>query len=172
MRFSALGVTLSAALMSISISAAISATSPTAAHHAGSPDQATFLNASDLRWQNAPPSLPKGMEMTVLHGNPEQPGPFVVRFKTPGDYKIPPHFHSKAETLTILSGRLYLGGGEQFDPAKAHTLEVGAFHYLPAKTPHFAFTKAPVVVEVHGEGPFDIVYIKPEDDPRTARGME
>jgi quercetin dioxygenase-like cupin family protein len=172
MKFSPWGVTLSAALMSISISTAISATSPTAAHRAESMDQATFLNLSDLRWQKAPPSLPQGMEMTVLHGDPGKPGPFAIRFRTPGDYKIPPHFHSKAETLTVLSGRLYLGGGEQFDPTKAHVLEVGAFHYLPAKTPHFAFTKAPAVVEVHGEGPFDIVYIKPEDDPRKARGKE
>lgn len=172
MRFLASGMTLSAALMFAVLSAATSAAGPAAAHPVEAPAQATFLNTADLKWHNAPPSLPKGAEMTVLHGNPEKPGPFVIRFRTPGDYRIPPHFHSKAETLTILSGRLYLGGGEQFDPAKAHTLEVGAFHYLPAKTPHFAFTKAPAVVEIHGEGPFDIIYINPQDDPLKARGRE
>jgi hypothetical protein len=135
-------------------------------------DQTIVLNADQLRWQNAPPELPRGAEMTVLLGDPGKPGPFVVRFRTSGAYRIPPHFHSRAETLTILSGRLYLGGGERFDPARAHALEVGAFHYLPARVPHFVFSKAPVVVEVHGEGPFDVVYLNPEDDPRKARSRE
>lgn len=134
--------------------------------------QPIFLNADQLRWQNAPPELPKGAEMTVLLGDPSKPGPFVVRFRTPGEYRIPPHYHSRAETLTVLSGTLYLGGGEQFDPARAHTLAVGAFHYLPAKVPHFAFSKAPVVVEVHGEGPFDVVYLNPKDDPRKGSGNQ
>jgi hypothetical protein len=29
-----------------------------------------------------------------------------------------------------------------------------------------AFTKAPIIVQVHGEGPFDITYINPDDDPQ------
>lgn len=160
------GTILLAAFLLTSLSAATAVTWPAALQAADSMAQATFLNTTDLRWQSAPPSLPKGAEMTVLHGDPNQPGPFVVRFKTPGDYRIPPHYHSRAETLTILSGRLYLGGGAEFDPTKAHTMDVGAFHYLPARSPHFVFTKGPVVVELHGEGPFDIVYINAADDPR------
>lgn len=163
-------ITLGAALLLISVTAwlAWSSSSSAAQPAAESTAQAIFLNTDDLRWHNAPPSLPKGAEMAVLFGDPAKPGPFVLRFKTPGEYKIPPHFHSRAETLTVLSGRLYLGGGETFDPARAHTLNVGAFHYLPAKVPHFAFSKAPTMVEIHGEGPFDIVYLNPADDPLKA----
>lgn len=131
--------------------------------------KALFINSSDLRWGNAPPSLPKGAQMSVLLGDPTQAGPFVIRFKAPKNFKIPPHYHSRAETLTVLSGTLYLGDGEKLDPTIAHAMKVGGFHYLPAKTTHFAFTKKPAVVEIHGEGPFDIIYINPEDDPQKAR---
>ncbi len=127
---------------------------------------AIFVNQDELQWENAPPSLPKGVKMSVLLGDPGKPGPFVLRLMTTGDYTIPPHFHSKAETLTIISGALYLGSGERFDRNSVHALTVGGFHYLPAKSPHFAFTRVPTVVEIHGEGPFDIVYINREDDPR------
>jgi hypothetical protein len=33
---------------------------------------------------------------------------------------------------------------------------------------HFAFSKAPSVVQLNGEGPFDITYINPSDDPQKA----
>jgi quercetin dioxygenase-like cupin family protein len=130
------------------------------------PGKAVFSNAEDLIWQSAPPSLPRGAQMTVLLGDPSKPGPFAVRFSAPAEYTVPPHFHSRAEMLTILSGTLYMGTGTTFDPTSAHTLNVGAFHFLPAQSPHFVFTKTPTVVEIHGEGPFDIIYINPEDDPR------
>jgi hypothetical protein len=172
MKTSRSGLTLAGALMVLSVAAATSATPPGAVAPAGSMAQPTFLNAGDLSWHDAPRSLPKGAEMTVLHGDPEKAGPFVVRFRTSGAYQIPPHFHSRAETLTVLTGRLYLGSGERFDAAKAHALEVGAFHYLPAKSPHFVFSKGPMVVELHGEGPFDIVYLNPDDDPRKGSRRE
>jgi len=132
-------------------------------------DKTIFLNPDDLHWDNAPPSLPQGAKMAVLLGDPSKAGIFVIRFQAPGAYTIPPHYHSRAETLTVLSGTLYLGGGETFDPPSSHALEVGGFHYLPAKSPHFAFSKAPVIVEIHGEGPFDIIYMNPADDPLKAR---
>ena len=82
---------------------------------------------------------------------------------------IKPHYHSHAEALTILYGTLFMGTGSDFDPASAHSIYVGGFHYLPAKSPHFAYTRTPTVIELHGDGPFDIIYLNPEDDPRTAR---
>jgi hypothetical protein len=30
---------------------------------------------------------------------------------------------------------------------------------------HYAFTKAPTVVQINLDGPFDIVYVHPADDP-------
>lgn len=125
-----------------------------------------FLNPQDLSWENAPPSLPKGATLSVLYGDPHKKGPFVMRITTPASYTIPPHWHSKAENLTVISGTLHLGDGDHLDQSKAQALLPGGFHYLPAKSHHFAFTKGPAVVQIHGEGPFDIFYINPKDDPR------
>ncbi len=135
----------------------------------GMSDQ-TFINSNDIKWGDAPPSLPKGAKIAVLSGDPGKEGPFVIRLMAPAGYKIPPHWHSQTENLTVISGALYLGAGDKMDTAQAHALKAGGFHYLPAKAHHYAFSKAPTVVQVHGQGPFDIVYINPQDDPQHLAG--
>ena len=61
---------------------------------------------------------------------------------------------------------MYLGMGEKTDAAKATALKAGAYHYLPAKTNHYAFTRGQAtVIQVSGEGPFDINWVNPADDP-------
>jgi hypothetical protein len=126
----------------------------------------TFINTSDLKWSDAPPALPKGAKLAVLSGDPGKEGPFVMRLKVPAGYKIAPHWHSQTENLTVISGTLYLGMGDNMDTAQSHALKAGGFHYLPAKQHHYAFSKATAVVQVHGQGPFDIVYVNPQDDPQ------
>ena len=70
----------------------------------------------------------------------------------------------------MISGALYLGMGEKMDRGQAKVLSAGGFHFLPVKTPHYAYTNAPTVVQVHGEGPFDINYLNPADNPdKTAK---
>lgn len=128
-------------------------------------DEATMTNASEIKWGPAPPGLPKGAQIAVLHGDPGQAGPFVMRLKTPANYRIPPHTHTQIENLTVISGTLYLGMSDKEDKAGAHALKAGAYHYLPGKTAHYAFTKSPTIVQVHGDGPFDINYLNAADDP-------
>src|SRR5215831_18498194 len=128
----------------------------------------TFTNSSDIKWGNAPPSLPKGAKIAVLYGDPGKPGPFVIRLMAPAGYKVPPHWHSQTENLTVISGIFYLGSGDTMDPAHAHALRAGGYHYLPAKAHHYAFSKAPAIIQVHGDGPFDITYINPADDPQKS----
>ena len=131
-------------------------------------DQAMMINPGDIKWGAAPPNLPKGAKLAVLQGDPGKSGPFVMRLKVPAGYKIPPHTHTQTENLTVISGALYLGMSDKADPAVAQPLKTGAYHYLPGKTAHFAFNKAPTIVQVHGDGPFDIIYLNPADDPSKA----
>ncbi len=128
-------------------------------------DEGVFINKGDIKWGPVPPTVPKGAKLAVLNGDPSKPGPFVMRLQTPANYRIPPHWHSQTENLTVLSGTLYLGMGDKVDTKMAHALKAGGYHYLPAKAHHYAFSKAPTVIEVAGEGPFDINYIDPKDDP-------
>lgn len=127
-----------------------------------------FANPDDMKWDNAPANLPAGAKVAVLYGDPGKPGPFVMRLKVPASYKVAPHWHGQPENLTVISGTLYLGSGDKADKAYEHALKAGGFHYLPAKAHHYAFTKAPAVVQIHGDGPFDITYINDADDPSKA----
>ena len=124
-----------------------------------------MVDPASIHWGDAPPSLPKGAKLAVLSGDPGKEGPFVLRIKTPANYRIAPHTHTQAEQLTVLSGTLYLGMGEKMDKAHVHALPMGGFHSLPGKTPHYAFTKVPTVIQVNGNGPLDIIYLNPADNP-------
>ena len=135
---------------------------------ADAPGDQIMMNAKDVKWGPAPPNLPKGAKIAVLYGDPGKAGPFVIRLMAPPNYKIAPHWHSQTENLTVISGTLYLGMGDKMETAHGHGLSSGGYHYLPAKAHHYAYTKAPTVVQINGEGPFDITYINPADDPAKA----
>jgi quercetin dioxygenase-like cupin family protein len=126
-----------------------------------------FVNSGEIKWGDAPPTLPKGAKVAVLYGDPGKSGPFVIRLMAPAGYKIPPHWHTQAENLTVVSGTLYLERGDKPATNLSHALNAGGYHYLPAKAHHSAFTKVRTIVQIHGEGPFDINYINPKDDPQN-----
>lgn len=137
---------------------------------AAAPDAgtATFVHAKDLAFGPAPPSLPAGARIAVLLGDPSADGPFVIRLMLPKGYRIPPHSHRRDQQLTVISGTIYLGLGDVYEPSTARGLAAGGFHMLRAGTRHFAYAKQPTIVQVSGNGPFDVTYVKPADDPRTA----
>jgi uncharacterized RmlC-like cupin family protein len=124
-----------------------------------------YMNTADVKWGPAPPVFPKGAKMAVLEGDPGKAGVFVARLMMPANYKIAAHWHSQDEDLTIISGTFYLAEGDKLDTKHAHAMKVGGYHHLPAKTHHFAYSKGPAVVQINGQGPFDITYINPADDP-------
>jgi hypothetical protein len=119
-----------------------------------------------VQWGPAPPQLPAGAQVSVLEGNPAEKGAVTLRLKFPADYKIPPHWHSMAERVTVLSGALHVGMGDRLVRQASQTLEPGGFVSLPAKMHHFAWTATPTVVQISLEGPFDIFYVNPADDPQ------
>lgn len=119
-----------------------------------------------IDWKAGPPSLPSGARLAVLEGDPTKEGPFTMRLKLPDGYRIPPHTHPKAERLTVLSGTFHLGMGDRFDAAAARALPAGSYGYWPAGMKHFAWARGETVVQLHGTGPWQIVYLDPADDPR------
>jgi hypothetical protein len=138
------------------------------AAHAG----AVSLNTAEIKWVAAPPDLPKGAELAVLHGDPSKKAPFTLRLKLPAGYRIAPHWHSKDEQLTILAGTFVLHMGDTMD-APAASLAAGGYHFLPGKMHHAAETKGEVILQLDGVGPFDIHYLDPADNPNpTATGAK
>lgn len=111
-----------------------------------------------LKWQPlTKPGLAPGAMMTVVHGDPGKAGgDYTMRLRFPDGYAVPPHWHPKSEHVTILQGSLSLGTGERADRAATRPYSPGDFFYMPAKAPHYVFAKGETVVQLHGEGPFEL----------------
>ena len=124
-----------------------------------------FPDSGSAKWAPAPADLPKGMEISLLQGDPSKPGPFVLRLKIPANTVIAPHTHSKPETVTVLSGDLYHEMGKTIDKAAGKELHTGGFVYLPQDMPHSLWSVGAVEIQVSGSGPFGLNYINPADDP-------
>jgi quercetin dioxygenase-like cupin family protein len=110
------------------------------------------------------PAPPPGAEMPRRPGADTLGTAFTLRFKMPSGYKIPPHWHTQDEQLTILSGTFVLHMGDTMD-APAHELKAGAYHFPARQGAPRRRDKAETVLQLHGNGPFDIHYLNPADNP-------
>ena len=132
--------------------------------------------ADDVKWSAAPNALPAGAQIAILEGDPMKAGPYTMRLKMPNGYKIPPHFHSKNEHVTVLSGTVHVGMGDSFDEKNMKSFGGGSFAVIEAGQHHFAMAKNDMmfkgkdtVIQLHGEGPWEIHYVNPSDDPRNKK---
>ena len=90
-----------------------------------------LVPADKVQWGPAPPVLPAGAEIAVLEGNPSEKGAVTLRLRFPANYNIPPHWHSMAERVTVLSGTFNVGMGDKLDRHASQALEPGGFVSLP-----------------------------------------
>jgi quercetin dioxygenase-like cupin family protein len=126
------------------------------------------VRAASTAWGPAPPVLPAGAQMAVLYGDPGKPGAFAIRLKAPAGYRVPRHWHPTDEQVTLISGDFNLSMGKK-DEAMDAALVPGDYANLPAQMQHEASTKNGAVVEIHSEGPFQIHYVDPADDPTAKK---
>jgi ketosteroid isomerase-like protein len=132
---------------------------------AAPPAQHVMAPADTLKFADGPPAFPPGLRLAVVSGDPGQAVPFVIRAQAPAGYRVPPHWHPTAENITVLSGTIALGMGEQFDEGAMSALGPGGFATLPAEMRHYFLAKSAATFQVHGMGPFAINYVNPADDP-------
>ena len=92
-------------------------------------------------------------------------GDFTIRLKMPDGYKVAPHTHPNRENVTVLSGTLKVGMGDQFDAAKLASFGAGSFAYLDPSMHHYAMASGETVIQIHGMSPVKFNYINPADDP-------
>jgi hypothetical protein len=55
---------------------------------------------------------------------------------------------------------------EKLDAKHASQLPAGTYGTWPAGMKHFVWAEGETVVQFHGEGPWQIEYVNPADDPR------
>jgi ketosteroid isomerase-like protein len=115
-----------------------------------------MLGAGAVNWQPfAVEGFPAGASMAVIHGNPAATGDYTLRLRFPNGYKVPVHWHSMAEHVTILSGvfNFAMSG----DPTAAtHPHGAGDFLYIPPRVPHLGTMQGETILQLHGMGPFTV----------------
>jgi hypothetical protein len=137
---------------------------------AGEEPMPTVADPDKLEWKAAPPSLPTGQDRVILQGDPSKPGSeYTFRARMPDGYRVPPHWHSVDENVTILKGTFMMGMGDKFDESAGMPLKVGTFATMPKKVNHFVWTKGETIIQVHGIGPYTVNYVNPDDDPRRKK---
>lgn len=129
----------------------------------------TRLTPGEVKWSPAPPSIPKGAQVAVLHGDPSKPELFVMRLKFPKGYVIPPHSHPATEIVTVVSGTFRLGEGTKADRATAKPLPAGSFFAYSPGMVHYAFSDTESVVQISTMGPWGLTYANAADDPRNKK---
>lgn len=130
-------------------------------------DAAVVVTPGATTWGPAPAILPAGAKLAVLEGDPTKPIPFTMRLLLPGGYRLPPHYHPADEHVTVISGDFQVGMGETFQESKLTTLPSGTFGHIPAGMRHFARAKGTTVLQLHGTGPWKLIYVNPSDQPKT-----
>jgi len=130
------------------------------------PASHTIVTPDRLVWK---PLIP-GVEMAVVSGDPDKEGGlYVIRIRSKGEVKVPPHWHVTDEHVTVLEGSFLVAHGDKYDASKLIELKPGAHSMVPATMRHFGLHKAGNVIEVFGEAPFVVNFVNPEDDPKRAK---
>ncbi len=117
---------------------------------------------ADLVWSDieVPGFLP-GVKLAGIHGDPAVADePYTLRLIFPDGYKFPPHYHPRAENVTVLEGTLTLAMGRQFDESKLKSYGPGDYLFIEAENPHFGSAKGRTVIQLHGVGPFEILVVE------------
>lgn len=121
--------------------------------------QAIVHTADDpqLKWGPCPKFLPDGCAIAVLQGDPAKENADIF-FKVPANSVIPPHWHTSAERMVLVSGELHL----KFDGQEKEVLRPGTYVYGPAKLPHEGFCAAgdPCILFIAFELPVDAIPVE------------
>ena len=110
-----------------------------------------FTTPDKIKWvRNAAGT----QETAVLFGDPEKPGPYVVRLRwLPGNMSRP-HYHANDRFFVVIEGTWWLGSGDKYAPESTVPVGPGTYVLHKAKEIHYdGAKKEPVVIQVSGMGP-------------------
>ena len=142
---------------------AVLAAAPLVAQQA--PTGMTSVAAKGLTWGDieVPGFLP-GMKIAVLNGDPSVADqPYTLRLMLPDGYRFPPHFHPKAENVTVVEGTFLLRMGRTFEESNLVKYMPGDYLYIRAEHPHYGGAIGRTVIQLHGIGPFDIKVVEGQE---------
>ena len=115
------------------------------------PRAVEFKTPTDIQWVKNSAGT---NEQAILFGDPNKPGPYVIRIKwLPGNFSRP-HFHNSDRFFTVISGTWWVGTGDKYNPDATVPIPPGSYvihkggqiHYDGAKTEE-------AIIQVTGFGP-------------------
>jgi hypothetical protein len=127
------------------------------------PPGAVGVNVEDIKWR--PSTLYPGVQVGDLEGGVEA-GPYTLRGRFPAGAIERPHWHPTIGHVTVLAGVVHFGLGNHFDSAATKAYRAGAFFIVPANVPHYLWMEGETTIQNHGQGPYEVVFVDPQDDPR------
>ncbi len=106
----------------------------------------------DIVW---PEGTGEGAIISVLAGDPEKQGLYIIRAKFPAGVMSGPHYHSTDRHVTVISGTWYTGTGDDFDRENMVPLTPGSYMMHPAGAVHYdgSNNDEEVIVEIRSIGP-------------------
>jgi hypothetical protein len=141
------------------------ASAPAAAQEPMSEETMEAVGAADLTFEDieVPGFLP-GMQITGVYGDPSVADePYTLRLLLPEGYRFPPHFHPRAENVTVLEGSFHLAMGDAYDEDALVTYGPGDYLFIAPENPHFGKATARTILQLHGVGPFDITVVEGQE---------
>lgn len=110
-----------------------------------------------LKWGPCPAFMPKGCSIAVLNGDPAKDNVDVF-LKVPAGSTIPPHWHTSAERMILVSGTLHVN----YEGQDKLIMKPGTYAYGPAKLPHKASCngRESCVLFIAFESPLDAVPVE------------
>lgn len=121
--------------------------------------------AAELAWSDVEvPGFLSGLQIAVIHGDPSVADqPYTLRLLFPDGYRFPPHWHPRAENVTVLEGTFLLAMGRKFDDSKLKTYRPGDYVFVEAERPHYGEVEGRTVLQLHGPGPFEIMVVEGQE---------
>jgi len=125
-----------------------------------SPKDFVVVKPDQIVWGDAP----AGVKTTVLYGDPNKPGMYVVRNIFPTGIMSTPHFHTQDRFVTVIKGTWYAGTDASWDPATTVGLPAGSMMFHPAGVVHFdGAILGDTEIQIIGMGPVSTTSVYPNE---------
>lgn len=119
----------------------------------------------EIKWVAWPGLPPHSGEMSILYGQLDKPGPYLVLMKWNPGYYSAPHTYATDRFSLVLSGTWWVNSGPDFDPANTVAVPAGGFVRRVARMPHYdgvkPDAKEPAVIGIFGIAPVQLELVDP-----------
>lgn len=109
-------------------------------------------DAPELEWTPCPVFMPADCGIAVLQGDPAKPNADVF-FRLPGNTTVPHHWHTSAERMVLVSGKMQV----DYDDQEPVVLRPGTYAYGPSRLAHttHCISDEPCILFIAFEEPVD-----------------